>query len=100
MLLGIIVGLQQTSYITLEVGGLFDFCAQMFVGNLERNVSLTMTVTYGTARGINTKSFKSLCARSVIIIIVAISIQHLMTMYYSMFSFNLTQDNLHSIIIL
>ena len=48
---GITVGLQQTSYNTPETGGPLSVCAQMFVGNLERNVSLTVTTTDDTANG-------------------------------------------------
>ena len=48
---GITVGLQQTSYNTLETGGRLDVCAQMFVGNLEKNVSLSLTSTDGSAMG-------------------------------------------------
>ena len=48
---GITVGLQQTFYNTPETGGPLSVCAQMFAGNLERNVSLTVTTTDDTANG-------------------------------------------------
>ena len=51
---GITVGLQQTSYDTPETAGPLSVCVQMFVGNLERNVSLTVTTSDGTAVGNNT----------------------------------------------
>lgn len=47
----ITVGLQRTSYSALETGGPFTVCAQLFVGNLERNVSLTLTSSDGNATG-------------------------------------------------
>ena len=48
---GITVGLQQTTYNTPETGGPLSICAQMFVGNLERTVSMTLTSTDGSANG-------------------------------------------------
>ena len=45
------VGLQQTSYNALETGGPLRVCAQMFVGNLEKNVTLLLTSTDGSAKG-------------------------------------------------
>ena len=50
---GITVGLQQTSYNTLETGGPLSICAQMFVGDLEKNVSLTLASTDGSAKGMS-----------------------------------------------
>ena len=50
---GITVGLQQTSYDTPETAGPLSVCVQMFVGNLKRNVSLTVTTSDGTAVGTN-----------------------------------------------
>ena len=48
---GITVGLIQTYYNTPEIGGPLSVCVQMFAGNLERNVSLTLTTSDGTAIG-------------------------------------------------
>ena len=48
---GITVGLIQTYYNTPETGGPLSVCVQMFTGNLERNVSLTLTTSDGTAIG-------------------------------------------------
>ena len=45
------VGLQQTLYGTPETGGALSFCVQMFVGNLERNVSLTLISSDVSANG-------------------------------------------------
>ena len=47
----ITVGLQQTFYSVLETGGPFIVCAQMFVGDLERNLSLTLISADGNATG-------------------------------------------------
>jgi hypothetical protein len=47
----ITVGLIQTSYNTPETGGPLSVCVKMFNGNLERNVSLTVTTSDGTAIG-------------------------------------------------
>jgi hypothetical protein len=51
--LGITVGLVETSYNTPEIGGPLSLCMEMFTGNLERNVSLTITTSDGTAIGMN-----------------------------------------------
>ena len=48
---GITVGLVETSYNTPETGGPLSVCAEMFNGNLARNVSLTITSSDGTAIG-------------------------------------------------
>jgi hypothetical protein len=48
---GITVGLMQTSYNTPETGGPLSVCVEMFEGNLERNVSLSLTTSDGTAIG-------------------------------------------------
>jgi hypothetical protein len=48
---GITVGLMQTSYNTPETGGPLSVCVEMFEGNLERNVSLTITTSDDTAIG-------------------------------------------------
>ena len=48
---GITVGLVETSYNTPEIGGPLSVCAEMFNGNLARNVSLTITSSDGTAIG-------------------------------------------------
>ena len=48
---GITAGFQQTSYNPMETGGPLQICAQMFVGNLQRNVTLTVTSTDGSAIG-------------------------------------------------
>lgn len=48
---GITVGLQQTSYNTLETGGPLHVCAQIFVGNLEKNVTLSLISTDDSAKG-------------------------------------------------
>jgi hypothetical protein len=47
----ITVGLQQTSYSALETGGPVSICAQIFLGTLERNVSLILTSMDGNATG-------------------------------------------------
>ena len=41
----------QTSYNTPETGGPLSVCVEMFDGNLERNVSLTITTSDDTAIG-------------------------------------------------
>ena len=41
----------QTSYNTPEIGGPLSVCVEMFDGNLERNVSLSLTTSDGTAIG-------------------------------------------------
>ena len=48
---GITVGLLQTSYNTPEIDGPLSVCVKMFTGNLERNVSLTLTTSDDTAIG-------------------------------------------------
>ena len=48
---GVTIGLQGTSYSTAETGGPLGICAQMFLGNLERNVSMTLVSSDGTAVG-------------------------------------------------
>jgi hypothetical protein len=48
---GITVGLMQTSYNISETGGPLSVCVEMFEGNLERNVSLSLTTSDGTAIG-------------------------------------------------
>ncbi len=48
---GITVGLVRTSYSTPEVGGPLSVCVEIFDGNLERNVSLTLTTSDDTAIG-------------------------------------------------
>ena len=45
------IGLQGTSYATTETAGPFSVCAQMFNGNLEREVSMTLVSSDGTAVG-------------------------------------------------
>jgi hypothetical protein len=47
----ITVGLIRTSYNTPETGGPLSVCVEMFNGNLERNVSLTLATSDGTAIG-------------------------------------------------
>ena len=46
---GITVALQQTTYNTAETDGPLSVCIQMFVGNLQRNVSLSVITTDGSA---------------------------------------------------
>ena len=41
----------QTSYNTSEIGGPLSVCVEILTGNLERNVSLTLTTSDGTAIG-------------------------------------------------
>ena len=41
----------QTSYNTPEIGGPLSVCVEILNGNLERNVSLTLTTSDGTAIG-------------------------------------------------
>lgn len=48
---GITVGLQQTTYNTPETGGLLKVCVEMFVGSLERNVTISLTSSDNTAVG-------------------------------------------------
>ena len=48
---GITVGLMQTTYNAPEIGGPLNVCAEIFVGNLERNGSLSLTTADGTAIG-------------------------------------------------
>jgi hypothetical protein len=47
----ITVGLVRTSYSTPEIGGPLSVCVEIFDGNLERNVSLTLTTSDDTAIG-------------------------------------------------
>ena len=47
----ITVGLQQTSYNAFETGGPVSICAQIFLGTLERSVSLMLTSMDGNATG-------------------------------------------------
>ena len=47
----ITVGLQQTSYNVFETGGPVSICAQIFLGTLERSVSLMLTSMDGNATG-------------------------------------------------
>ena len=47
----ITVGLQQTSYSAFETGDPVSICAQIFLGTLERNVSLILTSMDGNATG-------------------------------------------------
>ena len=47
----ITVGLQQTSYSAFETGGPISICAQIFLGTLERSVSLILTSMDGNATG-------------------------------------------------
>lgn len=49
--LGITVALQLTSYTTLETDGPLSVCIEMFTGNLERNVSLSVSTVDGSAVG-------------------------------------------------
>ena len=42
---GITAGFQQTSYNPTETGSPLQICAQLFVGDLQRNVTLTVTST-------------------------------------------------------
>ena len=49
--LGITVALQFTSYTTAEIDGPLSICVQMFIGNLERAVSLSASTADGTAIG-------------------------------------------------
>ena len=48
----ITVGLQQTSYGAFETGDPVSICAQIFLGSLERSLSLILTSTDGNATGI------------------------------------------------
>ena len=50
---GITVGLMQTSYNTPEIGGPLSVCVEILNGNLEKNVSLTLSTSDGTAIGMN-----------------------------------------------
>ena len=45
----------QTSYNTPEIGGPLSVCVEMFNGNLERNVSLTLTTSDITAIGMTSR---------------------------------------------
>ena len=47
------IGLQGTIYATEETAGPFSVCAEMFNGNLEREVSMTLVSSDGTAVGTN-----------------------------------------------
>ena len=46
---GITVALQQTTYNTAETDGPLSVCVEMFRGNLQRNVSLSVITTDGSA---------------------------------------------------
>ena len=48
---GVAIGLQRTTYDTAEIGGPLKVCAEMFVGILERNVSVTLTSNDSSAFG-------------------------------------------------
>ena len=48
---GITVGLQRTTYNHAETGGPLSICVEMFVGNLERNVTVTLTSSDDSAVG-------------------------------------------------
>ena len=48
---GITVGLQQTTYNHAETGGPLSICVEMFVGNLERNVTVTLASSDDSAVG-------------------------------------------------
>ncbi len=48
---GVTIGLEMTTYFTDETGGPLTICARMFLGNLERNLSVTLVSADGTAVG-------------------------------------------------
>ena len=45
------MALQFTSYTTFETDGPLSVCVEMFTGNLERNVSLSISTVDGSAVG-------------------------------------------------
>ena len=62
---GITVGLIQTSYNAPEIGGPLSVCVEMFDGDLERNISLTLSTSDDTAIGM-TCSHVLQCVQSII----------------------------------
>ena len=50
---GVTIGLQGTFYATDETAGPASVCAEMFNGNLEREVSMTLVSSDGTAVGMS-----------------------------------------------